>query len=75
MKRVVTQTRIRKASERYTKHAELLKRVGKRFGVRLALSLLCGVSIRFWSGHGRIRYPALATLAHDGRRSTFFARN
>ena len=74
MKRVVTQTRIRKARERYTKHAELLKRVGKRFGVQPRFIVaLWGIESDFGRVTGGFDViPALATLAHDGRRSTFF---
>ena len=74
MKRVVTQTRIRKARERYTKHLDLLKRVGERFGVQPRFIVaLWGIESDFGRLTGGFDViPALATLAHDGRRSAFF---
>ena len=74
MKRVVTQTRIRKAKERYTQHADVLKRVGERFGVQPRFIVaLWGIESDFGRVTGGFDViPALATLAHDGRRSAFF---
>lgn len=74
MKRVVSQTRIRKARERFAKHGELLKRVGERFGVQPRFIVaLWGIESDFGRLTGGFDViPALATLAHDGRRSAFF---
>ena len=48
MKRVVTQIRIRKARERYTKHADLLKRVSERWRAAPLYRCIVGHQIRFW---------------------------
>ena len=74
MKRVVTATRIKKARVRYDRHKELLDRVGKRYGVQPRFIIaLWGIETDFGRQTGGFDViPALATLAHDGRRSTFF---
>jgi membrane-bound lytic murein transglycosylase B len=74
MKRVVTDVRIKKARARYDEHKELLSKVSAKYGVQARFVVaLWGIETDF----GRITggfdvIPALATLAHDGRRSTFF---
>lgn len=74
MKRVVSDTRIRKARERYDQQQPLLRRVARKYGVQPRFIVaLWGIETDF----GRITggfdvLPALATLAHDGRRSAFF---
>ncbi|PPR65057.1 MAG: Membrane-bound lytic murein transglycosylase B [Alphaproteobacteria bacterium MarineAlpha4_Bin2] len=74
MKRVVTSTRIRKARARFTRHRELLKKIGKRFKVQPRFIIaLWGIETDFGRITGGFNViPALATLAHDGRRSAFF---
>jgi membrane-bound lytic murein transglycosylase B len=74
MKRVVTATRIKKARVRYDRHRELLERVRKRYGVQPRFIIaLWGIETDFGRLTGGFDViPALATLAHDGRRSTFF---
>ncbi|MBT5496440.1 MAG: lytic murein transglycosylase [Alphaproteobacteria bacterium] len=74
MKRVVTATRIKKARARYDKHKVLLDRVSKRYGVQPRFIVaLWGIETDFGRLTGGFDViPALATLAHDGRRSAFF---
>jgi membrane-bound lytic murein transglycosylase B len=74
MKRVVTGTRIKKARARYDKHRELLNRVSKRYSVQPRFIIaLWGIETDFGRLTGGFDViPALATLAHDGRRSAFF---
>lgn len=74
MKRVVSSVRIKKARARYDSQKELLAKVSKKYGVQPRFIVaLWGIETDF----GRITggfdvIPALATLAHDGRRSAFF---
>jgi membrane-bound lytic murein transglycosylase B len=74
MKRVVTATRIKKAQALYDKHQELLDRVSKGYRVQPRFIIaLWGIETDFGRLTGGFDViPALATLAHDGRRSTFF---
>jgi membrane-bound lytic murein transglycosylase B len=74
MKRVVTTARIMKARARYDKHKELLDRVSKQYGVQPRFIIaLWGIETDFGRLTGGFDViPALATLAHDGRRSAFF---
>ncbi len=74
MKRVVTDTRITKARNRFAKHRVLLESVGKQFGVQPRFIVaLWGIETDFGRITGGFKViPALATLAHDGRRSAFF---
>lgn len=72
--RVVTQARVETARARIQEHRDLLGSVAKRFGVqpRFVVSLWA-----IETDFGRITgtfsvLAALATLAYDGRRSTFF---
>ena len=74
MKRVVTATRIKKAQALYDKHQALLDRVSKGYRVQPRFIIaLWGIETDFGRLTGGFDViPALATLAHDGRRSTFF---
>ncbi|MBC8451727.1 MAG: lytic murein transglycosylase, partial [Rhodospirillaceae bacterium] len=69
-----TATRIKKARARYDKHKVLLDRVSKRYGVQPRFIVaLWGIETDFGRLTGGFDViPALATLAHDGRRSAFF---
>ena len=74
--RVVNDRRARKGRELLERHAPLLERVSDTYGVPSRLIVaLWGIETDF----GRITggFPviaALATLAHDGRRSVFFRK-
>ncbi len=76
MSRVVSQVRVRKGRERLAKHAALLRKVAARFRVQPRFIVaLWGIETDF----GRLKggFPvvaALATLAHDGRRSAYFRK-
>ena len=74
MKRVVTATRIKKARKLYDANKNLLLRVGNEFNVQPRFIVaLWGIESDFGRLTGGFKIvPALATLAHDGRRSAFF---
>jgi len=72
--RVISDARIQAGRTRIDRHAELLHRVADKYGVQPRFIVaLWGIE----TAYGRITggFPviaALATLAHDGRRSKFF---
>lgn len=74
MDRVVPKSRIDKGRRKLAEHEALLTEVGKRYGVQPRFIVaLWGIETDF----GRVTggFPviaALATLAHDGRRSKYF---
>lgn len=74
MKRVVTAARIRKARERFVKYHVLLNHIGEQFNVQPRFIVaLWGIETDFGRINGGFYViRALATLAHDGRRSAFF---
>ena len=75
-KKVLSNTRIEKGQKLFKEHQELLRRVAKQYGVQPRFIIaLWGIETSyggFLGGHGVI--PALATLAHDGRRAAFFTK-
>lgn len=74
LERVVSETRIAQARREYLRHRPLLEEIGRRYGVppRFIVALW-GIESSFGHNTGSYRViPALATLAYDGRRSTFF---
>jgi len=74
LKRVLTKKRIKLGRERYTENRELLEQVGARYGVPpRIIAAIWGVESSFGRFSGiRPTIAALATLAWDPRRSTFF---
>jgi membrane-bound lytic murein transglycosylase B len=72
--RVLSQSRIERGQQLYREHCELLDRVAADYGVQPRFIVaLWGVESSYGSYYGE--YPvigALATLAYDGRRSSFF---
>lgn len=74
LERVLPERRVRMGREMLAEHAELLAQIGAEYGVQPRFIVaLWGIETDF----GRITggFPviaALATLAHDGRRSEFF---
>lgn len=74
LERVLPPRRVRMGRERLAAHGALLEEIGREYGVQPRFIVaLWGIETDF----GRITggYPviaALATLAHDGRRSAFF---
>ena len=73
---VVNGTRIRKGRNLVAKHQKLLDEVSKKFGVQKRFIVaLWGIETDFGRVTGGFSViGALATLAHDGRRSSFFRR-
>ena len=73
-KRVVTETRIKKGAQMLTTHRELLESIKNRYGVQPRfLIAIWGLETNFGTYKGT--FPvigAVATLAHDARRSSFF---
>ena len=74
LKRVVSSRRVKNGRAKLAEHKELLTEIGKNYGIQPRFIVaLWGIETDF----GRIDggFPvirALATLAHDGRRSRFF---
>lgn len=76
MDRVVPQSRVEKGKQRLNENRALLERVSKKYGVQARFI------VAFWgieTDFGRVTggFPviaALATLAHDGRRSSYFRK-
>ena len=74
MNRVVPKSRVKKGRSKFRENATLLTEIGRKFGVQPRFI------VAFWgveTDFGRVDggFPvisALATLAHDGRRSRFF---
>jgi membrane-bound lytic murein transglycosylase B len=76
MERVVSQTRIAEARKRLDENRALLESVGRRFGVQPRFIVaLWGIETNFGQNMGSFSVVAsLATLAYDGRRSSFFRK-
>lgn len=72
--RVLAKSRIERGRALYKEHQTLLKKVAAHYKVQPRFIVaLWGIETSyggFQGGHGVV--PALATLAHDGRRSAFF---
>ena len=76
IERVVPQSRVDRARERYTQRRPLLDEVSQRYGVpgRFIVALW-GIESDFGQQTGGFSVvAALATLAYDGRRAAFFRR-
>ncbi len=74
LKRTLTPATIRQAREARAAHAELLQRIADSYGVPPGVIVaIWGLESRFGRNPGRTpAVQALATLAWDGRRATFF---
>lgn len=72
--KVVSNERIEKGHEMFSRHQEMLKRIGGKYGVEPEfIAALWGVETNYGSNTGSYStIDALATLAYDGRRSAFF---
>jgi len=72
--RVISDARIRKGRILLKEHAARLKKASDKYGVPPQyIVALWGVETSFGENTGGFKIiPALATLAHDGRRSQFF---
>ncbi len=72
--RVLADSRVKKGQELYRKHEKLLKQVAAKYGVQPRFIVaLWGIETNYggFTG-GQDVIPALATLAHEGRRAKFF---
>ena len=71
---VVNPQRIQKGSKLYAQHKDILTEIGKKYGVQPQyIVALWGIETNFGGYTGGFSITrALATLAHDGRRSDFF---
>jgi membrane-bound lytic murein transglycosylase B len=76
MERVVSQTRIAEARRRLEENRAVLEPIGRKFGVQPRFIVaLWGIETNFGQNMGSFSVVAsLATLAYDGRRSTFFRK-
>ena len=76
MSRVVSQARVEKGRARLARHRDLLRQVGAKFGVQPRFIVaLWGIETDFGRLKGGFQViDALATLAHDGRRSAYFRK-
>lgn len=74
--RAVPEWKIAKARRLYDQNIELLERIGKDYGVQPRFIVaLWGVETNFGNYTGNFStLSALATLAYDGRRETFFKK-
>ncbi|MBE0532091.1 MAG: lytic murein transglycosylase [Rhodospirillales bacterium] len=76
MERVVPQTRVEKGRRMLAENRALLDEVGGKYGIEPRfLVAFWGVETDFGRVKGGFQVvPALATLAHDGRRSAYFRK-
>ena len=74
LERAVNGQRVTAGRERLVEHGDLLARIGDQYGVEPALIVaLWGIETDYGSFTGGMPVVgALATLAYDGRRATFF---
>ncbi|MEX2616759.1 MAG: lytic murein transglycosylase [Alphaproteobacteria bacterium] len=74
--RVVPDTRVQKGREKLAENRELLMEVSRKYGVQPQyIVAFWGIETDFGRVTGGFQViPALATLAHDGRRSAFFRK-
>ncbi len=72
--RILSPTRIQKGKDLLTQHRGILEEVGAAYGVQPRFIVaLWGIETNFGSYTGGFNVvQALATLAHDGRRSAYF---
>ena len=76
LNRVVPENRIRKGRKKLHEHRDLLTRISKQYGVQPEYVVaLWGIESRYGKHTGSFPVlAAVATLAYDGRRSTYFRR-
>jgi len=76
LERVVSAARIERGRQRYEENRALLDEIGRRYGVPpRVIVALWGIETDFGRMTGGFPVvAALATLAHDGRRSSFFRK-
>lgn len=76
MDRVVPDSRVKKGRAKYAENKDLLEATAKKYGVQARfLVAFWGIETDFGRVTGGFKVvPALATLAHDGRRSAYFRK-
>lgn len=76
MNRVVPNSRVQKGRKKLAENRALLEEVGRKFGVQPRFIVaFWGIETDFGRVTGGFKLiPALATLAHDGRRSQYFRK-
>jgi len=74
LSKVVSKTRIKKAKQKLTEHKAILAEISEKFGVQPRFIVaLWGIETNFGQHTGGFSViAALATLAYDGRRSSYF---
>ena len=74
--RVISDARVKKGREMMRQHRAVLEEVGRRYGVQPRFIVaLWAIETSFGANQGGFKVvDALATLAHDGRRSAYFRR-
>lgn len=74
LSKVVSNSRIKKARKKLAEHKNILNKVSAKFGVQPRyIVALWGIETNFGQHTGGFPViAALATLAHDGRRSSYF---
>lgn len=72
--RVISDARIQQGRRMYEQHKDLLEKTAKKYGVPAQyIVALWGIETSYGNNTGGFNVPhALATLAYDGRRSSFF---
>ncbi len=75
-KRVISQARIDQGRRLYRQHRTLLNKISAQYGVQPQFIVaLWGIETSYGNNTGGFGVvPALATLAYDGRRSSFFRK-
>lgn len=76
LSRIVSEERVARGREKLREHGALLEQVAKKYGVPARfLTALWGIETNYGQASGGFQViAALATLAHDGRRSAFFRK-
>ena len=74
LSKVVSKTRVKKARQKLTEHKKILNEISEKFGVQPRFIVaLWGIETNFGQHTGGFSViAALATLAYDGRRSSYF---
>src|SRR6266536_155829 len=74
--RILTPKRISQGREKYAEHRVLIEKIGKQYGIApRTLTAIWGIESNFGGQGGTFpEIAALATLAWDPRRSTFFRK-
>ncbi|MCK5285183.1 MAG: lytic murein transglycosylase [Alphaproteobacteria bacterium] len=75
-KRIISQARVEQGRKLYNKHKNKLNRISKKYGVPSNIIIaLWGIETSYGNNTGGFDViSALATLAYDGRRSSFFRK-